>query len=187
MTPVIDVEALSPFCMNVEPNALIHPVWWSKGPARPGKIVQSARKEKGEAAKTVVTTEYGTYMHRQNRLTVLSSGKPRMEPIDDLSQDVIRFHDYFIPTRAERRMRSSLLKRLRALVVEIWPKARVCNKSHCCLVGVNNCILKVEVFGSYAADTFLPMRYSSVLLVWRPNLVNSRGFWQWHWLVHYGC
>ncbi|BET02519.1 PAP-associated domain-containing protein [Nesidiocoris tenuis] len=60
------------------------------------------------------------------------------KPIMALHQEILDFYDYMSPTAEEHNMRTQVVAKIEALVLELWPAARV------------------EVFGSFRTGLYLP-------------------------------
>lgn len=65
-----------------------------------------------------------------------------------LDEEIRKFVRYLSPTKAERRMRTGVVTRLKKLIIELWPKC------------------SPEVFGSYATDLFIPTSDIDLCVKW---------------------
>jgi len=62
-----------------------------------------------------------------------------------LHQEIVDFHAYISPTREECEVRNALVNKMRALIREEWPVA------------------KLEVFGSFRTGLYLPTRLEALV------------------------
>ena len=89
-----------------------------------------------------------TSVRKKNRME-----KPKVPKMVQLHEEILNFCDDVRPLQKERMMRADLIKRIRISVTSLWPHA------------------KLEVFGSYTTDLYLPSCDIDLVVFGRWNAV----------------